>query len=86
MFKRSIRNEVVYIANGYLEAESIKIFLESFGIPAYTNQESAGLAYGFTVGQLGEVEILVPLDKVEEAKKVIEDMKTGKLEDQSGDN
>ena len=81
MFKRSIREEVVYIANGRLEAESVKIFLESYGIPAFTNQESAGLVYGFTVGQMGEVEILVPLDRIDEAKKLINEMKDGKLED-----
>ncbi len=79
-FKRKPREEVVFVANGMLEAESVKILLESFGIPAYTNQESAGTVYGLTVGPLGEVEVVVPMDKVKEAKQVIEDMKSGKLE------
>lgn len=80
MFNRKIREEVVYIANGRLEAESVKALLESFEIPAFLNQESAGLTYGLTVGVLGEVEVLVPLSFIEEAKKIIEEMKDGKLE------
>lgn len=79
-FNRKPREEVVFVANGMLEAESVKILLESFGIPAFTNQESAGTVYGLTVGPLGEVEVVVPIDKVKEAKQVIEDMKSGKLE------
>ncbi len=80
LFNRQRREEVVYVANGMLEAESVKILLESFGISAYTNQESAGIAYGLTVGPLGEVEVCVPKDKILEAKAIIEDMKSGKLE------
>ena len=80
MFPKKIRDEVVYIANGRFDAESIKALLESFGIPAFINQESAGVALGLTVGLLGEVEVEVPLSKVEEARKIIVDMNSGKLE------
>jgi len=80
MFQRKIDNNVVFVANGKLEAESIKILLESFGIPAYINQESAGTTYGLTIGPLGEVDILVPEKYLTEAKKVIDDMNKGLLE------
>jgi hypothetical protein len=80
MFQRKLGDNVVFVANGLLEAESVKILLESFGIPAFTNQESAGTTYGLTVGPLGEVDILVPEKYMVEAKKVIEDMKKGLLE------
>lgn len=80
MFKRRIRNEVVYIANGKLEAESVRILLESFEIPAFINQESAGTVYGLSVGPLGEVEVVVPTKYIEDAKKIIEAMKAGDLE------
>lgn len=80
MFKRKIRKEVVFVANGMIEAESVKILLESFGIPAFVNQESAGGTYGFTVGLLGEVEVIVPLSRIDEAKKIIADMNSGALE------
>lgn len=81
MFPRKIRDEVVYVADGMLQAESIRIMLESFGITAFVNQESAGTTYGLTVGFLGEVEVIVPLDQVAEAKKIIADMEDGKLID-----
>jgi hypothetical protein len=80
MFKRTPRNEVVFVANGMLEAESVKILLESFGITAYTNQESAGTVYGLTVGPLGEVEVIVPPEQVDNARKIIAEMKAGNLE------
>jgi len=83
MFPRKLRDEVVYVAEGKLQAESVKILLESFGITAFVNQESAGTTYGLTVGFLGEVEVIVPLNQVEEAKKIIADMESGKLEDNS---
>ena len=85
MFRRTVRDEVVFIANGMLEAESVKALLESFGIPAFVNQESAGTTYGLTVGMLGEVEVVVPLSRIEEAKKVIADMKDGKFENDNND-
>ncbi|EKD87772.1 MAG: hypothetical protein ACD_35C00220G0001 [uncultured bacterium] len=83
MFPRKIRDEVVYVADGMLEAESVKILLESFGITAFVNQESAGTTYGLTVGILGEVDVIVPLAQVEEAKQIIADMESGKLENNS---
>jgi hypothetical protein len=83
MFPRKIREEVVYVAEGMLEAESVKILLESFGITAFLNQESAGTAYGFTVGILGQVDVIVSPAQVEEAKQVVADMEAGKLESNS---
>jgi hypothetical protein len=80
MFQRKLDKNVVFVANGRLEAESIKILLESFGIPAFINQESAGMTYGLTVGPLGEVDVMVQDQYLEQAKKVIEDMKNGLLE------
>ena len=84
MFKRRTRKEVVYVANGMLEAESVRIMLESFGITAYINQESAGTVYGLTVGPLSEVQVLVPYGKITEARKIIEDMQAGRLETDEG--
>lgn len=80
------RDEVVYIASGGIEAESIKILLESFGLKAFINQESAGKTYGLTVGPLGMVEVLVPSVQVEEARKIIADLNAGKFEQPSDSN
>jgi|WetSurMetagenome_2_1015567.scaffolds.fasta_scaffold535682_2 hypothetical protein len=88
MFQRKIREDVVFTANGMLEAETVKILLESFGIPAFTNQESAGAAYGLTVGPLGEVDVMVPKEFIKDARKIITEMQAGNLEikDDSGDS
>lgn len=81
MFRsRKVRDEVVYIANGMLEAETVRILLESFEIPAFINQESLGTTYGLSVGTLGEVEVIVPMKYITQAKKVIQEMEEGKLE------
>ena len=82
MFQKKIRKEVVYIANGMLEAETVKILLESFGIEAYINQESAGQTYGLTTGPLAEAEVLVNEKDLEDAKKIIVEMDSGNLENE----
>jgi hypothetical protein len=87
MFQRKIRDDVVFTANGLLEAETVKILLESFGIPAFTNQEAAGAVYGLTVGPLGEVDVMVPKTYLKDARKIISEMQAGNLEvnDDSGE-
>jgi hypothetical protein len=80
MFERKVGKNVVFVANGRLEADSVKILLESFGIPAFTNQQSAGMTYGLTVGPLGEVDVMVPDNYLIQAKKVISDMENGLLQ------
>lgn len=67
----------VYTAQGNLEAESIKAFLESFEIPAIIYQESAGLVYGLTVGSLGAADVLVPSHLAEQAHQLLEKLENG---------
>ncbi len=50
---------IVYVANSSPEAHVIKGRLEANGIPSWTHQESIGAAYGFMVGPLAEVKVLV---------------------------
>lgn len=68
---------VVYTANGKLEAESIRIFLESFGIKAGLSGESVASVYGFTAGPLSEVQVLVPESQEEEARSLLARMENG---------
>ncbi len=70
----------VYKAAGQLEAEMIKTFLESQEIPATLNQESVGRTIGLSAGRLGEVQVLVPNSRVEEAIEVLKDMSEGKYD------
>jgi hypothetical protein len=45
--------------------------LQAAGIPAITSQEGAGAAFGFTVGALGMVDILVPESFQAEAEALL---------------
>lgn len=70
----------VYSTFGQLAGEMIRILLESHGIPAIIIQESAGAAYGLTIGRLGEATILVPAARVEDAEAILQAMDEGYLE------
>lgn len=71
--------EPVYTAQGQLEAESIKAFLESFEIPAIILQESVGVTYGLTIGALGEARVCVPAGQVETALDLLRRMEAGEF-------
>ncbi|MBI5305412.1 MAG: DUF2007 domain-containing protein [Chloroflexi bacterium] len=63
---------VVYTSPGMLTAETIKNKLESAGIPAMLKYESVGRIIGLTVDGLGQVEVLVPREREEEARALLE--------------
>ena len=70
----------VYTAEGKLAAEIIRLMLESFGIQAVLFQESVGVAYGLTVGPVGEVQITVPAGQEKAARELLQAMERGELE------
>jgi hypothetical protein len=70
----------VFTANGQPEAQTILMLLNSAGIPAEPVQESYGKTLGLTVGVLGAVEILVPLEFADQAKSLLEAFERGDLE------
>lgn len=57
----------IWTALGYLDAQIVKSYLESYGLEVYTFEESVGLAYGLTATPLGEVEIYVRKENEQEA-------------------
>ena len=61
----------VYRTAGLMQAEIIKGRLESAGIPAMLDYESLGRVMGITVDGLGEVRILVPDERADEAKELL---------------
>jgi hypothetical protein len=63
-----------------LRAQVIKGRLEASGIPALLDYESIGQTFGLTVDGLGEVRVLVPVERVDEAKELIA-VEDGDLED-----
>ncbi|HTX78129.1 MAG TPA: DUF2007 domain-containing protein [Longilinea sp.] len=71
---------VVYRADGEFNGKAICALLESFGIPAWTSQESYGRTMGLTVGTLGEVKIYVDEKNVMSAKDILAAYDRGELE------
>jgi hypothetical protein len=69
--------ELVMETNGPFEAEMLRGLLEASQIPVFLSQEGAGRAFGLTMGTLGLVQILVPLSKVELARKILQDYESG---------
>ena len=61
----------VAVVSGNLEAEIIKSFLNSLDIPCLLSDEALGKVYGFGVGPLAEVEILVPPQHADEAREAM---------------
>ncbi len=55
----------------HMEAQIMKSHLESEGIPAVLQYESAGLVYGISVDGLGQTKILVPEHLAQEARKIL---------------
>ena len=72
--------KLLYRAEGLLDARSIQLLLELFQIPSQVNQESAGVVFGFTLGDLGSANIYVDELDFEEADKIIALLEEGKLE------
>ena len=66
--------------SGELQAGLIRNLLEAQGIKVFLNQEGAGKAVGLSVGPMGEVQILVPENQSEEARKIVDDYYAGDLD------
>jgi hypothetical protein len=79
----SKRLVVVYTAAGPGLADIVRSALLAAGIPAETSREGAGAAYGFTVGPLGMVDILVPEEHAARADELLAAMRRGDLADDS---
>ena len=73
---------LVWRASGQLDAEMIKSLLQSFGIIAYSSQESLGSTFGFTLTPLGEVEIYVRDNDVTDANRILDDYRNGFLDEE----
>jgi len=76
--------QLVWKAQGYLDAQLIKNYLESFGIEVFDFEESVGKAYGLTVGSLGEVELYVRNEKAREAEEYMRRFLEAKPDDGEG--
>ena len=58
---------------GRLEADMTKSYLEAEGVPVELFQEAVGHhAFPTTIDGLGRVQLFVPKEKIEEARKLLE--------------
>jgi hypothetical protein len=64
----------ICVTSGLLQAEIIKGKLEVNDIPVLLEYESLGPVMGFTVDGLGQVRVMVPEDKVETARALLEEV------------
>ena len=78
--------EVVDIKYGYLLPEILCGLLISQEIPAITSREGYGRAKGLYYGPLGETEILVPSNYLNQAREVLDRYYAGAFETGSGTN
>jgi len=63
----------IRVCDGYLQAQVIKGKLETAGIPVLLEYESLGLVIGLTTDGLGQVKVLVPADREDEALYLLEE-------------
>ena len=73
---------VVDKMDGGLQAEIMRGLLEAQDIPVWLNQEGAGKAIGLTLPALGLVQVLVPSDKEQQAREIVEAYYAGTFESQ----
>jgi len=66
--------KLVWIAQGYLDAEIKKNYLSSYGIESISYEESLGTLYGLTNTPLGEVEIFVKPSDFEKAQVLLREI------------
>ena len=69
----------VWRGNGMILADPILAVLRANGIPARTRGEAFGRIYGLTLDGLGEVDIIVPADRAEEARGLLTAGEEGSL-------
>lgn len=79
---RNMEYVTIYKAHGKLDAESIKGFLEAQGIPAFLDVNALGQIYGLTVGDLGQVGVMVSPENEARARELLEAMESGEFEDE----
>ena len=70
---------VVGTTSGVLEAEIIRSLLLSREIEVHLSHEALTTIYGFGIGPLAEVEILVSIDQASEARQILEDYYADRL-------
>lgn len=69
----------VFIANGQIEAEQVRAFLEAAGIESVLRGESLTKTHSLTVAELGKVEVFVAEGDEERANELLAAVERGDL-------
>lgn len=75
----------VYRAVNEMEAQVIKSFLESNGIPVMLKHEAISSVIGFSAGPLAEVSVLVPESLAERAIELLDSAEEEDEDEDEGD-
>jgi hypothetical protein len=69
----------VSTVQGQFAEGQVRAFLEAHGIPTQVRGETLRTTYGISIDGLGRVEILVPADKADEARDLLNQAEAGAL-------
>jgi hypothetical protein len=69
----------VFVANGEVQAQQVRAFLEAAGISSVERGEALRNTHGLTLDGLGSVEIFVAADDAEEAGALLEAAEAGRF-------
>ncbi len=70
---------VIYTAQGDLEEQQVRMFLEAHGIPSAVRGEALRKTHGFILDGLGEVQIEVAAEHAEYARELLEAVDRGEM-------
>jgi len=70
----------IFIAQGEFEAQQMRAFLESHGIPSEFRGEALRNTHALTLNGLGQVEIYVAPERADEARALVARAESGELE------
>jgi hypothetical protein len=73
------KDSCVFTAEGEMEAQQVRAFLESHDIPCRFRGEALRKTHGLTLDGLGLVEVHVPEDLVERARELLALAESGVL-------
>ena len=68
---------VVHIAQGEFEEDQVRAFLEAHDIPTQVRGEALRKTHGLVLDGLGQVEVLVPPDRADDARDLLERVRSG---------
>ena len=70
---------VIMTADGEIQAQQVRAFLEAHGVTCAFRGESLRLTHGLTVDGLGKVDILVQAEDAERARALLAEADAGAL-------